>query len=49
MQLVHQIPSGGFTIVAGTAGKSKLVDDLITSKQLDVSIIKISGSALSLK
>jgi hypothetical protein len=40
MQVVHQISSGGFSIVAGTAGKSKLVDDLITSKQLNVSTIK---------
>ncbi len=40
MQVVHQLPASGFTIIAGTAGKSKLVDELIQSKQLDVSGIK---------
>jgi hypothetical protein len=40
MQLVSQLPSQGFIIIAGTIGKSKLIDALITSKQLDVSAIK---------
>ncbi|MFN8251872.1 MAG: glycosyl hydrolase 115 family protein [Ferruginibacter sp.] len=40
MKLVHQLPADGFTIVAGTIGKSKSIDDLIKSKQIDVSVIK---------
>ncbi len=40
MQVVHQMPVDGFTIVAGTIGQSKIIDDLITSKQLDVTSIK---------
>ncbi|HEX7848028.1 MAG TPA: glycosyl hydrolase 115 family protein [Chitinophagaceae bacterium] len=40
MQIVNQAPLAGFTIIAGTIGKSKLVDELINTKQLDVSAIK---------
>lgn len=40
MQVSHQASSKGFTIIAGTIGKSKLIDDLIKSKQIDVTQIK---------
>jgi Glycosyl hydrolase family 115/Gylcosyl hydrolase family 115 C-terminal domain len=40
MQVLHQLPAQGFSIIAGTVGQSKFIDDLITSKQLDVSAIK---------
>lgn len=40
MKVVHQLPADGFTIGAGTIGQSKLIDDLIKEKIIDVGIIK---------
>jgi Glycosyl hydrolase family 115/Glycosyl hydrolase family 67 N-terminus len=40
MKVVHQLPADGFTIVAGTIGQSKLIDELIKEKQIEVSAIK---------
>lgn len=40
MSLLHSIPAKGFAIVAGTIGKSKLIDGLIKSKQIDVTQIQ---------
>ncbi|MFM2361270.1 MAG: hypothetical protein RLZZ316_172 [Bacteroidota bacterium] len=40
MPVVHQLPSHGFTIAAGTIGQSKLIDELIREKKIDVSAIK---------
>jgi len=40
MQVLHQLPSQGFSIIAGTIGQSKLIDDLVASKKVDVSAIK---------
>jgi hypothetical protein len=40
MQVLHEIPSTGFVVVAGTIGQSKLIDELVKSKQLDVKSIK---------
>jgi hypothetical protein len=36
MQVLHEMPAKGFVVVAGTIGQSKLIDELIKSKQLDV-------------
>ena len=38
--VLHINSSVGFAVIAGTIGNSKLIDDLITSKQIDVSAIK---------
>jgi hypothetical protein len=55
MQVLHTNPSKGFSIVAGTIGQSKFIDDLIKSNQINVSsiknkwerfIIKVVGSKL---
>ncbi len=40
MLVKHEIPSKGLVIVAGTTGQSKLIDELIKSKTLNVSAIK---------
>ncbi|HMT72781.1 MAG TPA: glycosyl hydrolase 115 family protein [Chitinophagaceae bacterium] len=40
MQVLHTIPSKGFTIVAGTIGQSKMIDALIQSKKMDVTTIR---------
>jgi hypothetical protein len=40
MQVLHTVPAKGFSIVVGTIGQSKLIDDLIKSNQLNVSSIK---------
>jgi hypothetical protein len=40
MQVLHSVPAKGFSIVAGTIGQSKLIDDLVKSKQLNLSSIK---------
>lgn len=40
MQVLHTIPSKGFIIVAGTIGQSKLIDELIQSKKMDVTTIR---------
>lgn len=40
MKAVYQLPADGFTIVAGTIGQSKFIDELIKEKQIDVSAIK---------
>lgn len=40
MQVLHTVPEKGFSIVAGTIGQSKLIDDLIKSNQFNVSSIK---------
>lgn len=40
MQLLHSVPAKGFSIVAGTIGQSKLIDELIRNKQIDVTSIK---------
>lgn len=40
MQVLNQIPSKGLVVVAGTIGQSKLIDELIKSKKLNVNPIK---------
>ncbi|NTV90888.1 MAG: hypothetical protein HGA22_11115, partial [Clostridiales bacterium] len=40
LPVLHTLPSNCYTIIAGKIGQSKLIDDLITSKQLDVNLIK---------
>lgn len=40
MQVLHAVLSKGFSIIAGTIGQSKLIDDLIKSNTLNVSSIK---------
>lgn len=40
MQVLHTVPAKGFSIVAGTIGQSKLIDDLVKSKQLNIASIK---------
>jgi hypothetical protein len=40
MPVLHTVPSKGFRIIAGTIGQSKMIDELIKSKELDVSTIK---------
>src|SRR5688572_28315782 len=40
MHVLHTVPSKGFSIVAGTIGQSKLIDELIKSNKLNVSSIK---------
>ncbi len=40
MQVLHTVPAKGVSIVAGTIGQSKLIDDLIKSNKLNVSSIK---------
>ncbi len=40
MNVVHQLPANGFTIVAGTIGTSKAIDDFIKTKQIDITSIK---------
>lgn len=40
MPVIHQLPSKGFTIIAGTIGGSKPIDELVNTKQLDVSAIQ---------
>ena len=39
MQVLHTVPSKGFSIVAGTIGQSKLIDDLIAKSLIDVTTI----------
>ncbi|RXK61771.1 hypothetical protein ESA94_01805 [Lacibacter luteus] len=55
MQVLSAVPTKDFSIVAGTVGSSALIDELIRSKQLDVSsinnkwesfLIKTSGNKL---
>jgi len=40
MQVLHTVPAKGFSIVAGTIGQSKLIDEIIKSKKLNVSPVK---------
>ncbi|MEJ8843975.1 glycosyl hydrolase 115 family protein [Lacibacter sp. H375] len=40
MQVLHTVPAKGFSIVAGTIGQSKLIDDLIKSNKINVASIK---------
>lgn len=40
MQVLHKVPANGFSIVAGTIGQSKLIDDFIKSNKLNVTSIK---------
>ncbi|NCU02798.1 MAG: hypothetical protein GXC73_02325 [Chitinophagaceae bacterium] len=40
MQVVNAVPAKGLCIVAGTIGQSKLIDELIRNKQIDVTTIK---------
>jgi Glycosyl hydrolase family 115 len=49
MLLVHQLPTNGFTIVAGTIGQSKLIDELIASTQINVSAIKNKWECFSIE
>ena len=49
MVLSHAIPQSGYTIIAGTIGKSKVIDELIKSKQIDVSQIKDKWECYTIK
>jgi Glycosyl hydrolase family 115/Gylcosyl hydrolase family 115 C-terminal domain len=49
MQVLHQLPSNGFTIVAGTIGQSKIIDELIKKKQIDVSAIENTWECFIIK
>ncbi len=49
MQVVNQIPDGGFTIIAGTIGQSKLIDAFIKEKKIDASAIKNKWECFSIK
>ena len=40
MQVLHEIPSKGFVVVAGTIGQSTMIDELIKANKLNVSAIK---------
>lgn len=40
MPEVHSIPAKGYTIIAGTIGKSTIIDGLVRSKQIDIAAIK---------
>ncbi len=40
MQVLHTVPSKGFSIIAGTIGQSKLIDDFIKSNTLNTTSIK---------
>lgn len=40
MQVLHEMPSKGFVIVAGTIGQSTMIDELIKTNKLNVSAIK---------
>lgn len=40
MQVLHEIPSKGFSVVAGTIGNSKFIDELIKTDKLNVSSVK---------
>jgi hypothetical protein len=49
INIVHQAGSVVPTIIAGTVGQSKFIDDLIKSKQLDVSAIKNKWESFIIK
>jgi hypothetical protein len=47
MQVSNSIQPGTVSIIAGTIGKSKFIDELIKQKQVDVSLLKTNGNPLS--
>lgn len=49
LPVFHTTPATGFSIIAGTIGQSKLIDDLIATKQLDVNLIKNKWESFIIK
>lgn len=49
MPVLHTVPSKGFSIIAGTIGQSKLIDELINNKLLDVITIKGKWECFSIQ